>query len=188
MSTRFESTFLLQPYRFAMSKQSPGVKNTFAPVNLKTIHFFSCYTCINNIWNIWLGVSCFESSYDHMLEEWHQTTYLNKWLWWCCKHDFKSREMVHCLLLCKKKKKKKKKSTRKHENDEFHAIWNKPVVYCIQYCSTLTSSVSNEDRSPLTITEDRSVLLIVTDRVLLPILLEAVISKGSICMEITSVK
>ena len=45
-----------------------------------------------------------------------------------------------------------------------------------------TSSVNNEDRSPLTISEDRSVLVIVTDRVLLYILLGAVSSKGSICM------
>ena len=83
---------------------APGVKDTAACAskNLQAIHFFSCFTCINNVWDVWLGVRCFESSYDHMLEKWQQTTYLNKWLWWCCKHLVNYSEMVHCLLLCTK--------------------------------------------------------------------------------------
>ena len=48
----------------------PLVKGTAArdSKNLQAIHFFSCYTFINKIWDVWLGVRCFESSYDHMLE------------------------------------------------------------------------------------------------------------------------
>ena len=79
----------------------------------------------------------------------------------------------HSLLVFSVIRKKKECSYSDH-----HPIWfgntgdNKKT----------TSSVNNEDQSPLTISEDRGVLVIVTDRVLLPILLEAVSSKGSICM------
>ena len=109
---------------------APGVKDTVARIskNLQAIHFFSCYTCINNIWDVWLGGRCFESSYDHVLEEWHQTIYLNKRLSTLVKWF-----IVFYYV----------QNTRKHEKDEFHAIWSKPVVYliCIQYCATLIYTV-----------------------------------------------
>ena len=43
---------------------APGVKDTAARVskNLQSIHFFSWYTCIDNIWDVWPGGRCFESS------------------------------------------------------------------------------------------------------------------------------